>query len=142
MAAALSKLRSADSAYAQTAMAMARATFVIDFFVRKIFGWRVSNSMTASFAPDAFKPAICRRRSAQDGVIPTPGPQHAALFILCSEHSWRNSASIPRPAENRPPIRAGSLKWMGWNAEQRHLAGRRRPAPTKWRMHTPETEGT
>ena len=51
MAAALSKLRSADSAYVQTAMAMTRATFVIGFFVWKIFGWRVSHSMTASFRP-------------------------------------------------------------------------------------------
>ena len=100
MAAALSKLRSADSAYAQTAMATARATFVIDFFVRKIFGWRVSNSMTASFAPDAFKPAICRRRSVQDGVIPTPGPQHAALFIRCSER--RVDFGIDTSARGKP----------------------------------------
>ena len=68
-------------------MAKAQAALVIDIFVGKIFRWRVSNSMIASFAPDAFKHVVCRRRSARDGVIlPPPRPQrHEAPSIRCSE---------------------------------------------------------
>ena len=83
-----SKLRSADSAHAQTKMAKAQAALVIDIFVRKIFRWRLSNSMIANFTPDPFKHVVCRRHPAQDGVIlpPPPGPQrHEAPSIRCSE---------------------------------------------------------
>ena len=50
-------------------MAKAQAALVIDIFVRKIFRWRLSNSMIANFTPDAFKHVVCRRHPAQDGVI-------------------------------------------------------------------------
>ena len=72
-----SKLRSADSAHAQTKMAKAQAALVIDIFVRKIFRWRLSNSMIANFTPDPFKHVVCRRHPAQDGVI-LPPPRTAA----------------------------------------------------------------
>ena len=35
--------------------------FIIDVFARKIVGWRVSTSMTASFVLDVLNQAICQR---------------------------------------------------------------------------------
>ena len=43
---------------------MADAAFVVDVFARKIVGWRVPTSMTASFILDALNRAICQRRPA------------------------------------------------------------------------------
>lgn len=123
-----SKLRSADSAHAQTKMAKAQAALVIDIFVRKIFRWRLSNSMIANFTPDPFKHVVCCRHPAQDGVI-LPPPDRSGMRHRPSDapNGGRNSARTSRRAERRRPIRMGSLERKHWNAEQRHLAGHRLP---------------
>ena len=79
------KLRAADSAYVQTAMVMACAAFIIDVFARKIVGWRVSTSMTTSFALDALNQAICRRQPAQGGLIHHSDRGMQYLSIRCAE---------------------------------------------------------
>lgn len=52
----------ADFTYVSTWQGMAYVAFVIDVFSRKIVGWSVSTSMTASFVLDALEQAIAMRK--------------------------------------------------------------------------------
>lgn len=135
-----SKLRSADSAHAQTKMAKAQAALVIDI---KIFRWRLSNSMIANFTPDPFKHVVCRRHPAQDGVIlPPPGPQrHEAPSIRCSERRAEFGTYVS-PCGKAPANPNGKPRTEA--LERRTATPCWPPAawPTKWNMHSSETEGT
>ena len=116
------------------------AAFVIDIFVRNIFGRRVSNSMTAIFAPDDFKYTL-RRRSAQDGGIPIPGRSIRHFHpMLRTEGGFRHRYLGPLKA-------AGQVEWEALNG----CAGTPNSdtslaigclKPTEWSMHSSETEGT
>ena len=59
------QLRVSDFTCVSTWAGMVYVAFVIDVFARKIVGWRVSSSMTASFVPDALNQAICQRVPSQ-----------------------------------------------------------------------------
>lgn len=50
-------------------MAGRPSTFVIDFFARKIAGWRVSTSMATGFVLDALNQAICQRAPSGTGKL-------------------------------------------------------------------------
>lgn len=50
-----------DFTYMSSWMGMVYVAFIIDVFVRKIVGWRVSTSMTTGFVLDALNQAICQR---------------------------------------------------------------------------------
>ena len=79
------KLWVADFTYAQTAMAMVYAAFIVDVFARKIVGWRVSTSMTTNFVLDALNQAICSRRPAPSGLIHHSDRGMQYLSFRCTE---------------------------------------------------------
>ena len=59
-----------DFTYVHTWTGFVYVAFVIDAFARRIVGWKVSTSATASFVLDALEQAIhARRPSADDGLI-------------------------------------------------------------------------
>ena len=59
-----------DFTYVHTWIGFVYVAFVIDAYARRIVGWKVSTSATASFVLDALEQAIhARRPSAEDGLI-------------------------------------------------------------------------
>ena len=59
-----------DFTYVHTWTGFVYVAFVIDAFARRIVGWKVSTSATASFVLDALEQAIhARRPSAEDGLV-------------------------------------------------------------------------
>jgi putative transposase len=59
-----------DFTYVHTWAGFVYVAFVIDAFARRIVGWKVSNSATASFVLDALEQAIhARRPGPEDGLI-------------------------------------------------------------------------
>lgn len=57
-----------DFTYVPTWTGFVHVAFVIDVYARRIVGWRVSRSATASFVLDALEQAIQQRRPAQDAL--------------------------------------------------------------------------
>ena len=71
-----------DFTYVATWQGFAHVAFVIDAYARRIVGWRVSRTATASFVLDALEQAIHQRRPAKDaGLVAHSdrGSQYLAL---------------------------------------------------------------
>jgi transposase InsO family protein len=58
-----------DFTYVSTWQGWLYVAFVIDVFVRRIVGWRVSNSMQTDFVLDALEQALYERRPAGDNSL-------------------------------------------------------------------------
>lgn len=116
--------------------------FVIDVFVRRIVGWRVSSSMTTDFVLDALEQALYARRTGDDGTLvhhSDRGSQYISIRyserlaeagIEPSVGGWSDSYdnALPetinglckaklihrRPLETRESVELATLEWMSW----------------------------
>ena len=59
----------ADFAYVSTWQGFLYVASVIDFFARRIVGWRVSSSMQTDYVLDALEQALYARRSERGGAL-------------------------------------------------------------------------
>jgi putative transposase len=62
-------LRVADFTYVATWQGFVHVAFVIDAFVRRIVGWRVSRTAAAGFVPDALEQVLHARRPIEGGLV-------------------------------------------------------------------------
>lgn len=61
------QLRVSDFTYVSTRQGWLYVAFVVDVFVRRIVGWRVSTSMKTDFVLDALEQALCARQPHRMG---------------------------------------------------------------------------
>ena len=59
----------ADFTYVATWAGFVHVAFVVDAFARRIVGWRVSRTATASFVLDALEQALHARRPVEGGLV-------------------------------------------------------------------------
>ena len=74
-----------DFTYVHTWTGFVYVAFVIDAFARRIVGWKVSTSATASFVLDALEQAIhARRPNADDRLNPPRNPEIGPVSVVNS----------------------------------------------------------
>jgi transposase InsO family protein len=73
----------ADFTYVATWTGFVHVAFVVDAFARRIVGWRVSRTATASFVLDALEQALHARRPVKGGLV-----HHSDSQSVLVSNSW------------------------------------------------------
>ena len=97
-----------DFTYVSTWQGFVYVAFVIDVFVRRIVGWRMSSSMRTDFVLDALEPALYERRPTEQGSL--------------IHHSDRGGSTCRSATANGWPRLALSHRWAVWAT----------PTTTRW----------
>lgn len=91
----LNQLWVSDFTYVSTWQGWLYAAFVIDVFVRRIVGWRVSSSMRTDFVLDALEQALYARQPERDGAWSATPPEARSTSAFATPSGW------PKRALNR-----------------------------------------
>jgi putative transposase len=125
-----------DFTYVATWAGFAYVAFVIDAFVRRTVGWRVSRTAHASFVLDALAQALRERRPSKAAVSSTTATAACSTCRSGTPSGWPKRGIEPsvgsvgdarrddqRPLQDRghPPLRpwrsleaSSSPRWNGW----------------------------
>lgn len=89
-----------DFTYVSTWQGCLYVAFVIDVFVRRIVGWRVSSSMRTDFVLDALEQALYARQPERDGSLIATATAGRNTSVFGTPNDWlRRVSSLPWAAK-------------------------------------------